>query len=352
MSQPADDRLPQGSEERLKLLREIGKLKKEVEMFQKNEEQLTSSVKSLETKVDSLEEEKYKLMEELSSVKCDLNIKETESKRSLLKMNQMREQCLALEDRYVKQKEKLQKVVSSEKEFYKALQEVLDYYYDSLIKYSRFTTRMLYKLMVNEGINIQQDLKEDFSAKMNTLKIITSNIDIPSVKVNKNTLFRNLQQRVAFFQDIDFDKTQFAFDRLLEEMKSQGVKLEVKQELGDMTLMMDGSKAGRYSKRNSSMLDDTSILNESIGDANTSQTFFLADLDKDLTMNYSGVSKIPSYPTLGEHLNSLKSQMKFKPEEGPDYQNLNKVLKEVTDFVDFLSSNVDYGNDRNKVIDK
>lgn len=346
MSKQTEDGLPHGHEERLKLLRENVKLRKDAEMFQKKEEQLAASLKQLENKVDALEQEKYRLLENLSSAKCDLSIKETESRRSQIKMEQMRQNCLAIEERYLKQKEKLQKVVNSEKEFYKALQEVLDYYYDSLIKYSRFTTKMLYKLMVNESLSIQQELKEDFATKMNTLKILTANIEIPSVKVNKTSLFRNLQQRVAFFQDIDFDKTQMAFDKLLEEMKSQGFKLEV----GDMTVLVDGSRVSQYNKRGGYLLEDNSILNESVGDANTSQTFFLADLDKmDTTLTLSRTSKSQTYGSLGDYLNSLKAQLRARPEEGPDFQHLNKVLREVTDFVDFLGSSSEFGNDPSKV---
>lgn len=337
----AQDGFGAGSEERLKLVRENNKLRKEVDLFMKSEEQLTSQVKSLESKVDALEEDKYKLMEEVSSLKCDINIRETENMRSAAKLEQIRNQCIGMENKYVKQKEKLQKVVSSEKEFYKALQEVLDYYYDCLLKYSRFSTKMLYKLMVNENVNIQQELKEDFSSKMGNLKILSSSIDIPSVKVNKTSLFRNLKQRVAFFQDINFDKTQLAFDKLLSELKNQGVKLEV----GDMTLFVDGATASRISKRGGSIYEENSILNDSYGtDPNMSQTMFLADLDKmDNTINTSGMAKGRSYGSLSEHLNALKSQLSGKPEEGPDYQTMNKVLQEVTGFVDFLHGNIDIG---------
>lgn len=341
MSQTAPhDGFNTGSDERLKLVRENNKLRKEVELFQKSEDSLTSQVRSLESKVDQLEEEKYKLLEEVSSIKCDLNIKDTENKRSKTKLDQIRSQCLALEERYLKQKEKLQKVMSSEKEFYKALQEVLDYYYESLLKYSQFSTKMLYKLMVNESINIQQELKEEFNTKMTGLKILKENIEIPSVKVNKNSLFRNLKQRVAFFQDINFDKTQLAFDKLLSELKNQGVKLEV----GDMTLFVDGITASKIAKRGS-IYDDTSVLNESYGtDPNMSQTMFLADLDKmDNTMNMSGTAKGGSFTSLSDHLNALKTQLSGKPEEGPDYQNMNKILQDMTNFVDFLHGNIDNG---------
>jgi hypothetical protein len=336
----AEDNFITSSEERLKFLRENNKLKREVEMFEKNEDLLTSQVRTLESKVDALEEERYRLMEQVSSMRCDLDMKDTECRRSMAKLNQMREQYLALEQKYQRQKEKVQKVASSEKEFYKALQEVLDYYYDSLQKYGRFCTKMLYKLMVNENVNIQNELKNEFSAKMTNLKILTGTIEIPSVKVSKTTLFRNLKQRVAFFQDIDFDKTQTAFDKLLEELKSQGVKLEI----GDMTVFLDGHKTAVLSKRGS-IYEENSLLNDSLtSDGNASQTLFLADLDRmDNTMSLSGAAKQGSFATLGEHLANLKSQMSAKASEGPDYQQMNRVLRDVGDFVDFLHGNFDPG---------
>ena len=340
------------TDERQRLLQENTRMRRDLETFQRSEEQATGQIKILEKKIDGLEFEKYKLLDEINNLKSDVNLKETEVKRHLAKSNKLTEQCLDLESRYKKKCEKLESIQNSEKEFYKGLQEVIDYYYESLLNYARFSTKSLCKLMVNENMNVTAELKDEFMGRYNTLRILNGSIDIPSVKVKKQQLFKNLQQRVAFFQDIDFDKTQLAFDKLLEEMKNQGVKLEI----GDMNVFLDNTKAGKLSKRGSILggYDENSILNESANDINTSQTMFLADLDKsENQMNTSGVStKGASFTSLGEHLSAIKKDIKGKIDETktPDYQSINKVLKEVNDLMEFISNNVDVGQSDKKVL--
>ena len=339
------DKLNIVQDERMKLLKENSKLRKDVEMFSKSEETLSGQVKTLEGKVDLLEQEKYSLSMEISSLKCDLSIKETEIKRQSTKLTQLGEIRIAVEDKYTKQKEKLQKILNSEKEFFKALQEVMDYYYDCLIKYSRFNIKCLYKLMVSENMNIQQELKEDFQQKYNTLRILKGDLEIPSVKVNKDAIFKNLQQRVAFFQDIDFDKTQMAFDKLLDEMRVQGVKIEV----NDMNIFVDSKQGAKLQTRGSIMGNSfNEDLNDSMNDLNTSQTMFLQDLDKDTA---STATNVGGFATLSDHFGSIKAQIQAKISETqlPDYENIQKILEEVNGFVDFINTNVDLGQNEKKV---
>jgi uncharacterized protein YoxC len=339
-------------DERQRLLQENNRMRRDLETFQKNEEQATAQIKTLEKKVDGLEFDKYKLLEEINTLKCDVNLKETEVKRLNATLNKMKEQCIAIEAKYAKQKEKIENIQNAEKDFFKGLQEVIDYYYDCLLSYARFSTKSLCKLMVNEPLNIQGELKDEFVTKYNTLKILNGSIDIPSVKVKKQQLFRNLQQRVAFFQDIDFEKNQMAFDKLLDEMKNQGVKLEI----GDMNVFLDNTKKRELSKKGSVLgnpYDDNSFLDNSALDVNTSSnSMFLADLEKsENQLNTSGIIKSGGFSSLGEHLNAIKKDLKGKIDEtkAPDYEMINKVLKEVNDLMEFINNQVDIGQSDKKV---
>lgn len=355
MAHLTDERNDLSSEERLKLLRENNHLKKQIATFQMNEEAMESKIDKLKADLDGFDMEKYKLMDEINSLKYELDIKETSIDRAHKKVNQLKEHYLLLESKYQKQKEKMQTVLNSEKEFFKAMQEVVDYYYDCLLRYSRFTTKILYKLMMNEGLNIQKELKEEFIAKHCSLKILNANLDIPALKTSKSQVFKNLHQRVAFFSDIDFDKTQSVYDRLLEEVKKHDLKVEV----NDSTLLGE-PKTIRYDKMRSSAMsssyeDSSYMLNESIGDANTSQTLFLADLDRSENGS-SGLGASTrasnSFVLLADSIDAVKGvvRSRLQANEELDYSQLNKVLSDISELMDFIVSNVDMGQTDRKVL--
>ena len=338
----------------MKLIKENNSLKKQLMVFKSNEETMESRVEAIKQQIDGFDMERYKLMDEISSLKCDLNLKETALDRSSKKMNQIKEGYLALEKKYQKQKEKLQSVLDSEKDFFKALQEVIDFYYDSLLKYSRFTTKLMYKLMMNEAFNIQEELKEDFVARHSTLKILNNNLQIPSLKINRTTVFKRLHQKVAFFQDIDFEKSQAVFDKLLQEMQTQGLKMEVND-----AAIMNESKAAKFLRMKGSMMstsfDDASymLLNDSIGDASTSNNFLLADLDRpdNTSGNLGSGTRNGGFNNFSEHVEAIKSQIKAKlaNEEDLDYVQMNKIFGDIGDLTEFVICNVDMGQVDKKV---
>ena len=354
MAHLIDERNDLSPEERLKLLRENNHLKKQIATFQMNEEAMEAKIDKLKADLDGFDMEKYKLMDEVNSLKYELDIKETSIDRAHKKVNQLKEHYLLLEAKYQKQKEKMQTVLNAEKEFFKAMQEVVDYYYDCLLKYSRFTTKILYKLMMNETLNIHKELKEEFIAKHCSLKILNATLDIPALKTSKTQVFKNLHQRVAFFSDIDFDKTQSVFDRLLDEVKKHDLRVEVT----DSTLLSE-PKTIRFDKTRGSAMsssyeDSSYMLNESTGDANTSQTLFLADLDRSESgSNGLGASTRASnsFVLLADSIDAIKGlvRSKLQAHEELDYSQLNKVLSDISELMDFVVANVDLGQTDRKV---
>lgn len=349
-----------GSEERQKLIREATAMRKQLVLFQKHEERQAQVVKSLESRVDELETDKYRLIEEVSSLKCDLNLRESENKRLGQRMDQLSKQCVALTDRYNTQKQKIDTIIQHEKDFFKALQEVIDYYYDSLIGFSKFHLKSMYKLMVGESLNVNTELKEDIVARHKKLAILSSSLEIPTIKISKKVLFKNIHQRVAFFNDLEFDRMQLTFDRILDELKRSGLKIEANDM--NMSVLMDSKQNSRLRKGGSALGNPEDELNESVGDINTSQTMFLSDLEKsDLQLPGSNGMKGETFSSLGECLKALKDRIKAKsggPEadkQGLDTAEMDmvsRVIRDMSEMVDFLNSNINVGTEDKKTTGK
>lgn len=354
MSQTGYDKLldttgSQGvSGERQKLIREAAALRKQLEHYQRSEEKQVQAFKALELRVDELERDKYKLIEEGSSLRCDLNLKESENKRLMQRLDQVSKQCVTLTERYNTQKQKIDTIIQHEKEFFKALQEVIDYYYESLMGFSRFHLKSMYKLMVGEPLSIYTDLREDFVNRHKKLAILNASLEIPTIKISKKVLFKNIHQRVAFFQDLDFDKMQLTFDRILEEMKRSGLKIEAHDM--NMSSLMDTKQSSRLQKKGSAMGNPEDELNESVGDINTSQTMFLSDLEKsDIQLAGNGVIRSETFGSLGDCLKALKDRIKNKPttSEGDkqgietiDLDMVSRAIRDMSEMVEFLNSNL------------
>lgn len=345
-----------GSEERQKLIREVTAMRKQLLLFQKNEERQTELVKKLESRVDELETEKYREVAVVSSLKIDLNLKESENKRLGQRIDQLSKQCTTLTERYTVQKQKIDTLVQHEKEFFKALQEVIDYYYDSLIGFSKFHLKSMYKLMVGEQLNVQTELKEDIIARHSKLAILNTSLEIPTVKISKKVLFKNIHQRVAFFNDLEFDRMQLTFDRILDGLKRSGLKIEANDM--NMSVLIDSKQSSRFRKGGSNHEDE---LNESVGDINTSQTMFLSDLEKSDLHLPGNSGKGETFGSLGECLKALKDRIKAKSGAiEPDKQGLDtaemdmvsRVIRDMSEMVDFLNSNINPGNEEKKLSSK
>lgn len=335
-------------EQRQQMIRENNKLKKDIEVYYSREEALEKSLKLAESRVDALEEEKFAMLEQMSSLKCDLSLKETELSRSYSKLTQYKEYYQKLEEKYKSQKEKIQSSSQQDKSFYKGLQEVIDFYTESLVRYSRFSNKMLYKLIVNEPLQVQE-LIEEFNQRASCLTIFKGSHDKDEGKTAKKALYTHLKSKIDFGSELDLEKTQKGFDKLQQEFKFQGVRVEV----NDMTFLMDNQTYGKIKKNsggsNNATADDLSILNESVSDSSlNNQTMFLSDLDRDSpekSKNYHNYKEdiyVNSLGGVNDMLETAKKylQTQFTSQETPDFNKVLQIWENVEELLGVIVEKV------------
>jgi hypothetical protein len=335
-------------EQRQQLIRESNKLKKDIEIYYSREEAQEKALKHAESRVDALEEEKFGMLEQISSLKCDLSLKETELVRSYAKLAEYKEHYQKLEEKYKSQKERIQQTAQQDKSFYKGLQEVVDYYTESLVRYSRFSNKMLFKLIVNEPLQVEE-LSEEFSQRASCLSILKGSHDKEEGKTAKKALYTHLKKKIDFSSELELEKTQKGFDKLQQELKFQGVRVEV----NDMTFLMDNQTYGKIKKNNgginSSQIDEISLLNESISDTSmNNQTMFLSDLDQESPEKskhfYTDKEEIQvsSLGGVNDMLETAKKylQTQFSSQEAPDFNKVLQIWENVEELLGLIAEKV------------
>lgn len=185
--------------------------------------------------------------------------------------------------RYKKLKEKMRGAINDFLVFYSAIDETISYYNESVLTYSSNMGKIIHNLISTDSFDFIK-LKEEQVLKAGSLRINKEKLFLPNIssilaKKGYGDLIGNLKTSTRFYEDINFERLQIAYDRLLEESKNKGLEVNI----NDMSFLMDGNTTKMINgfKRNNSINSmNSSRTGASLFEDSVYDSVLLSDYDQ------------------------------------------------------------------------